>query len=121
MKPFIDSSAAIGKRLRQKRCLFGLTQEQLAEAMDISLSYLGEIERGRRPLTLAVAEQLCLLFGGTLDFWYLGLIRSDPLPFPPDLESDAKRALLDFISVRSEEECAAYLKILFAIREMSHL
>lgn len=36
----------IGKRFRQRREDVGLTQEQLAEKVDISVSYLSMIERG---------------------------------------------------------------------------
>ena len=36
----------LGKRIREERLKKHLTQEQLAEYSDISLSYMGQIERG---------------------------------------------------------------------------
>lgn len=37
-----------GKRVRQKRIESNLTQEELAEKTDLSVGYIGMIERGKR-------------------------------------------------------------------------
>ena len=42
----------LGKRIREERKKLNLTQAQLAEAIDISDTYMGAIERGERSLTL---------------------------------------------------------------------
>ncbi len=42
----------LGKRIREERIKLNLTQEQLAEYVDISTSYMGQIERGERSVTL---------------------------------------------------------------------
>lgn len=52
------------KKLR-KKC--GLSQEYLAEQLDISRPTYIQIEKGERDLTLAEAEKLALIFGMTLD------------------------------------------------------
>lgn len=43
---------AIGNRIRHIRKKQGLTQEKLADAAGISLSFLGHIERGTRKLSV---------------------------------------------------------------------
>ena len=43
---------SLGKRIREERLKLNLTQEQLAEYADISASYMGQIERGERKVTL---------------------------------------------------------------------
>lgn len=52
----------LGKQLRAVRLARGLTQEQLAEQLDVTPRYLAGIERGERNLSLdsvdALAEQL---------------------------------------------------------------
>ena len=48
----------LGKRIREERLRIGLTQEQLAECVDVSTTYIGFIERGERSVTL---EKLVLL------------------------------------------------------------
>ena len=67
LSSFNDSNQIIGTRIREKREQWHMSQQEVADAIDVTLNYLGEIERGRRPLTLPVAEQLCLLFGVTYD------------------------------------------------------
>lgn len=47
-----------GKRVRQQRLLAKLTQEKLAEMADISLSFLGHIERGTRKASLDTVVKL---------------------------------------------------------------
>lgn len=49
---------AIGRRIRSLRKANRLTQQELAEMADISLSFLGHIERGTRKLSV---ETLCRL------------------------------------------------------------
>ena len=44
--------AFLGKRIRQERLKNNLTQEQLAEMIDVSTTYIGFIERGERSVTL---------------------------------------------------------------------
>lgn len=67
-----DSNIAVGRRIRGIRSAYGLTQESLSEDLGISPNYLGEIERGRRPLSHKVAKRLCTYFHLTLDYLYNG-------------------------------------------------
>lgn len=52
----------LGKRIREVRKRLKLTQEKLAERVNISNVYLGEIERGNKmpsiPVFIAIAEAL---------------------------------------------------------------
>ena len=48
----------LGKRIREERLRIGLTQEQIAERINVSTTYVGFIERGERSVTL---EKLILL------------------------------------------------------------
>lgn len=43
---------ALGIRIKNKRLENNMTQEQLAEAVDISAVYVGQIERGDRHMTI---------------------------------------------------------------------
>ena len=52
----------LGKRIKEARRLARLTQEKLAEKINISTVYLGEIERGNKmpsiPVFIAIAQAL---------------------------------------------------------------
>ncbi len=58
----------LGKRIREERLKLNLTQAQLAEAIDISDTYMGAIERGERSLTLDTLVRLVNRLGVTIDY-----------------------------------------------------
>ena len=58
----------LGKRIREERQRLNLTQAQLAEAIDISDTYMGAIERGERSLTLDTLVRLVNRLGVTVDY-----------------------------------------------------
>lgn len=53
-----DAAAQLGRKIRILRDALGMTQEKLAEEVNISLKHLGEIERGRSNPTLATIVSL---------------------------------------------------------------
>lgn len=58
----------LGKRIREERKKLNLTQAQLAEAIDISDTYMGAIERGEQSLTLDTLVRLVERLGVTVDY-----------------------------------------------------
>ena len=58
----------LGTRIREERKRLNLTQAQLAEAIDISDTYMGAIERGERSLTLDTLVNLVNRLGVTVDY-----------------------------------------------------
>ena len=58
----------LGERIRQERLKLRLTQEKLAESVDISDSYQGQIERGERSLSLDTLVNLANRLGVTVDY-----------------------------------------------------
>ena len=43
---------ALGRRIKEERLKLNMTQERLVEEVNLSTSYIGQIERGERKLTL---------------------------------------------------------------------
>ena len=62
-------SVFVGSRLRELRKDRGLSQAQLAERLEISASYVNQIEHNSRPLTLAVLDKLTATFGVDATFF----------------------------------------------------
>ncbi|KOA20326.1 HTH-type transcriptional regulator ImmR [Clostridium homopropionicum DSM 5847] len=58
----------LGQRIREERLKLNLTQEKLAESIDISSSYMGQIERGDRSVTLETLVKLVNKLGVTIDY-----------------------------------------------------
>lgn len=59
---------ALGKRIREERLKLRLTQEKLSEEVNISDSYMGQIERGERSLTLENLVKVANRLGVTIDY-----------------------------------------------------
>ena len=57
----------LGAKLRQERLKQDWTQEMLAEKVDVSRAYIGQIERGERSLTLDTLIRLANQLGVTAD------------------------------------------------------
>lgn len=61
-----ELSTELGQRIRALRLAKGLTQESLAEAADISVSYLSMIERGERMPHLLTLDAIAAALGDRL-------------------------------------------------------
>ncbi len=55
----IDIRMRVGLRIKQLRAAANLTQDQLAYSIDISRSYLAEIEIGKRNVSMVNLERIC--------------------------------------------------------------
>lgn len=55
----------IGSRLKQARLRKKLTQENLAEKLDVSIAFLSRVERGSLDISLKRLSQICELLGVT--------------------------------------------------------
>lgn len=66
----------IGKRIREERQKLGLTRQELAEIIDLSDFYIGQLERGERQMSLAVLIKLSKCFHTTLDYIIFGITPS---------------------------------------------
>jgi len=51
-------SKQIGKKVQRQRKLIGLTQEQLAEKVDVSRAYIGYIEQARNAPSLELLQKI---------------------------------------------------------------
>ena len=61
-------SQKIGIRIREERLRLNMTQERLAEEVDCSTAYIGNIERGERSLTLNNLIIFSKRLGVTVDY-----------------------------------------------------
>ena len=63
----------IGKRIKNKRKELSLTQEKLAEIIDVSPSYVSEIERGTGISSLATINNIAQTLDLSLDYLIYGI------------------------------------------------
>lgn len=98
----------LGKRIKAERNKLNLTQEKLAEDVDISTAYLGQIERGERNVTLDKLIPIANRLGVTIDF-----LLSDYLSSPDDASIDTIRQLFHGKSNSQKEFAINLLKLIF--------
>ena len=84
---------AYGARIRQLRKRRELTQEQLAEKLNVSGTYIVKIESNQRTGSVEFAVELAHCFGVSLDYLLLGTACNDKrqmlktvIAFLPELE-----------------------------------
>lgn len=53
----------IGKQIKDRRKVLGITQPHLAELADLSVNTLYKLERGQTNPTLEVLEKICFVLG----------------------------------------------------------
>ena len=72
MKDGLDY-CAIGSRVRELRLQHKMTQEYLAELVDISPSFIGHIERGEKKPSLETMSRLTTVLDTSMDYLILGI------------------------------------------------
>ena len=59
-------------RIRQARESMGYTREKFAEKLDVSVSYLAELERGRTGISVKMLIKVCNVLGLSADYVLCG-------------------------------------------------
>ena len=67
----------IGKRIKIKRKEMKLTQEKLSEIIDVSPSYISEIERGSSICSLATITNIADTLNTSLDYLVFGITENN--------------------------------------------
>lgn len=99
----------LGKRIREERLRLNLTQENLAEDINISTAYLGQIERGERHITLDKLIPLAERLGVSVDF-----LLSDYIHPNDDASLALIRQFLDGRTDTEKELVVNMIKLLFS-------
>ena len=64
-------------RIRRAREDLGYTREKFAEKLDVSVSYLAELERGRTGISVKMLIKVCNVLGLSADYVLFGNERQD--------------------------------------------
>ena len=96
----------IGNRIKLCRKEKKLTQERLAELVDVSPHYIYEIERGNKTMSLNILIQISRALSVSTDYILLGYKTNAPAP------SDRLNLILDHLSPRERENIADILSSL---------
>ena len=92
----------IGKRLKEAREKKKITQEKLAESLDVSIGYISQVERGLKHFNLQRITQVSKIFEIPVSYIIDGSISDKPV--------DALSELIETIKDYSDEEIRALIK-----------
>lgn len=67
----------IGKRIKKSRKKVNITQEKLAELMDVSVGYISQIERGVTKPNLTTIDNICTHIGCDLVYIIAGISKGE--------------------------------------------
>ena len=74
-----ELSVQVGRRIRELRLRQGITVEALAEAADISVQYVSEIERGKKNMTIPILRNMVQALHTSSDYLLFGRTEVDPV------------------------------------------
>ncbi|MBE5820179.1 MAG: helix-turn-helix transcriptional regulator [Clostridiales bacterium] len=66
----------IGDKIRERRMFLKMTQEKLANEIDVSASFISDIENGRRKMSLETMIKISIVLKTSLDYFILDNINS---------------------------------------------
>lgn len=92
----------LGSRVRQARRQMSLTQEELAEKMGISASFLGHIERGSRVASIETLVGLCNVLNVTPEYLLSASLHSFDASMPEGLSEGERAKLNEFLRLAQD-------------------
>ncbi len=98
----------LGSRIREERLSMNLTQTQLAEAANISDTFVGAIERGERGLALDTLVSIATTLGVTVDY-----LLADSIPVNDTNIVAQFRQIIDGQSLERKRMAIGLLRAIF--------
>lgn len=105
---------SVGERLRSKRTLLGMTQEEMAEKIDRATKYYADIERGSCGMSVETLLSLSSVLDMSLDYIILGKTAKERDGAYTD-EVVATMSLLNNCSSRNRSYLLKILKLFLAV------
>lgn len=102
---------AVGARIRIYRQRCGITQEELAEKAEVHHTYIGQVERGEKNLTIVTLEKILSALGISFTDFF------EHLDFNKNNETTASQCY-DIINAKSPSQQEKIYRLLCDIDEL---
>lgn len=106
----MDLNTSIGLKIAKSRKEHGMTQEQLAEKLDISIKHCSSVERGLSSLSLEKLIDVSYLFDVSLDYLIKGNSASNDSI--KQIWANLPRSITSVLTSENEEEIQILLEYL---------
>lgn len=112
------NSIDIGMRIRSERKRANITIAELSEILDISISYMGLVERGERCLSILKLVMLADFFKVSIDYLVHGMNSYPELEYS---ENESINELLNNIALLKNNEINKLAEIIFLYLRCLHV
>ena len=106
------NQSELGLRIKQCRKMKKLTQENLAELVDVSPHYIYEIERGLKNMSLSIFAEIAFALNISTDYLLFGMDSSRLGLSVRDIPVDRLNLLLQVLSPAQRDNLADILSVL---------
>lgn len=89
--------AHVGRRLRDRRILLGLTQTAVADSIGLSFQQVQKYERGANRISAGRLYQFAQLLDVSIDYFFEGGVGQDAGGSPPSEDPALTREVLSFV------------------------
>lgn len=100
---------AMGKRVYEFRDSLGYRQAKFADSLDISVTFLSEVENGRKGMSIDTLYRLCTRYRISSDYFVLGV------PFESDPKS---KTIIEMANKMPNRELNILINYLEALKNM---
>lgn len=117
----IIDNKAVGQRMREEREKFDLTRAELAELVELSDYYVGQLERGERQMSLPALIRIASCLHVSIDYLVLGGLKHkdyfihDSTPPAYKKENDQTEELYQLLGKCTQKELNLIKKIIQTI------
>ena len=89
----------LGAKVKKLRISQGLTQEDVAKALDVTPGYISNVENGRNLMTLRMLSYYAELTGVSLDYLAGSVDDNEIMQLVSKLDSDTKEKLISTLRI----------------------
>jgi len=72
-----EIAVVIGQRLRARRIQLGYSQDEVSEKADLHPTYIGQVERGEKNLTIVSLERICNALDYPMEELFANIVTGD--------------------------------------------
>lgn len=90
----------VGNKIRERRNFLKVTQENLANAINVSASFISDIENGRRKMSLETMIKISIALKTSLDYFVLDNVKDVKLK--NNIKFDELKNILETVDEKKE-------------------
>ena len=105
----------VGARIRERRIMLGLTQQQLAEMIGVTYQQAHKYERGINRVSAGRLYEIARVLNAPVTYFYDGIGEEAPRPAPPPHQRMLLEIARNFAEIHNEKHQEAFSQLARAL------